>query len=219
MKTFLPLLSLASAAQALYFFIDAATPKCFYEDLPKDTLVVGHYAAEEWDDRSAAWQQHQGINIYISVDEVFDHDHRVVSQRGASSGKFTFSSAEAGNHKICFTPNSNSGRSSWLSQSQPNGGIKLRLDLVIGETNEIQSTDKTKIEDITTRIKDLKARLNDIKREQIFQREREAEFRDQSESTNSRVVRWILIQLAVLGVTCAWQLSNLRSFFIKQKLT
>jgi hypothetical protein len=68
MKTFLPLLSLASAAQALYFFIDAATPKCFYEDLPKDTLVVGHYAAEEWDDRSAAWQQHQGINIYISVD-------------------------------------------------------------------------------------------------------------------------------------------------------
>ncbi len=49
--------------------------------------------------------------------------------------------------------------------------------------------------------------------------EREAEFRDQSESTNSRVVRWILIQLTVLGVTCAWQLSHLRSFFIKQKLT
>lgn len=50
-------------------------------------------------------------------------------------------------------------------------------------------------------------------------KEREAEFRDQSESTNSRVVRWTLIQLAVLGVTCAWQLSHLRSFFIKQKLT
>jgi hypothetical protein len=49
--------------------------------------------------------------------------------------------------------------------------------------------------------------------------EREAEFRDQSESTNARVVRWILIQLTVLGVTCAWQLSHLRSFFIKQKLT
>lgn len=49
--------------------------------------------------------------------------------------------------------------------------------------------------------------------------EREAEFRDQSESTNARVVRWILIQLAVLTLTCAWQLSHLRSFFIKQKLT
>lgn len=49
--------------------------------------------------------------------------------------------------------------------------------------------------------------------------EREAEFRDQSEATNSRVVRWTLIQLAVLSAACAWQLSHLRSFFIKQKLT
>jgi hypothetical protein len=49
--------------------------------------------------------------------------------------------------------------------------------------------------------------------------EREAEFRDQSEATNSRVVRWALMQLAVLSLACAWQLSHLRSFFIKQKLT
>ena len=53
----------------------------------------------------------------------------------------------------------------------------------------------------------------------MFQREREAEFRDQSESVNSRVVRWTFIQLFVLGATCAWQLSYLRAFFIKQKLT
>jgi len=49
--------------------------------------------------------------------------------------------------------------------------------------------------------------------------EREAEFRDQSEHVNARVVRWTLVQLVVLGVTCAWQLSHLRAFFIKQKLT
>lgn len=52
-----------------------------------------------------------------------------------------------------------------------------------------------------------------------FLQEREAEFRDQSETTNSRVVRWTMIQLAVLSAACAWQLSHLRSFFIKQKLT
>ncbi|KFH41548.1 putative membrane protein-like protein [Hapsidospora chrysogenum ATCC 11550] len=219
MWALLPTLLLASTAQALHFFIDSSKPKCFFEDLPKDTLVVGNFAAEEWDPRTQAWQQHQGINIYISVDEIFDNDHRVVSQRGASSGRFTFTSAEAGNHKLCFTPSSTSGRSGWLSASNPNGGIKLMLDLVIGETNQIESNDKGKLQDITTRIKDLNARLRDIRREQVFQREREAEFRDQSEVTNSRVVRWILIQLAVLGLTCAWQLSNLRSFFIKQKLT
>ncbi|KAK4142098.1 emp24/gp25L/p24 family/GOLD-domain-containing protein [Dichotomopilus funicola] len=219
MRSLLALLSLAAMAQALYFFVDVTSPKCFFEELPKDTLVVGHYTAEEWNDQRRVWEKHDGISIYISVDEVFESEHRVVSQRGGSSGKFTFTAADAGDHKICFTPSSNSGRSNWLSVASPNGGIRLTLDIAIGETSAIEGGDKDKIQDLATRVKDLNARLNDIRREQVFQREREAEFRDQSESTNSRVIRWILIQLTVLGVTCAWQLSHLRSFFIKQKLT
>jgi hypothetical protein len=219
MKAFLPLLALASTARALYFFIDGTTSRCFLEELPKDTMVVGHYEAQEYDENRQSWEKHDGLNIYISVDEIFDNDHRIVSQRGLASGRFTFSADSAGDHRICFTASSSSGRTGWLSSHAPNGGIKLVLDLVIGETNEIQSTDKGKLEDLTTRVKDLHARLQDIRREQVFQREREAEFRDQSETTNSRVIRWMLIQLTILGVTCAWQLSHLRSFFIKQKLT
>ncbi|CAI4215086.1 unnamed protein product [Parascedosporium putredinis] len=208
-----------TAPGALYFYIDGVTPRCFFEELPKDTLVVGDYTAEEWDEQQRAWVSHEGITIYISVDEVFDNDHRVVSQRGSRSGRFTFTAADAGDHKLCFTPSSSSGRNGWLSVNNPNGGIRLNLDLAIGETSQLESTDKNKIEDIASRIKDLNARLNDVRREQVFQREREAEFRDQSETTNARVIRWIIIQLVVLGVTCTWQLSHLRSFFIKQKLT
>ena len=33
--------ALALPAQALHFFIDGAVQKCFFEELPKDTLVVG----------------------------------------------------------------------------------------------------------------------------------------------------------------------------------
>ena len=32
---------LVCQAQALYFYIDGPTQKCFFEELPKDTLVVG----------------------------------------------------------------------------------------------------------------------------------------------------------------------------------
>lgn len=46
----------------------------------------------------------------------------------------------------------------------------MNLDLVIGETNQIESTDKGKLEDIASRVKDLNARLSDIRREQVFQR-------------------------------------------------
>lgn len=69
-------------------------------------------------------------------------------------------------------PSSTSGRPAWLSTSAPNGGIKLKLDMVIG-SHEIESTDKNTITDITSRVKDLNNRLNDIRREQIFQRVRQ----------------------------------------------
>jgi hypothetical protein len=33
--------ALALPTQALHFYLDGAVMKCFYEELPKDTLVVG----------------------------------------------------------------------------------------------------------------------------------------------------------------------------------
>lgn len=71
MRSILPLLSLGALlapVRALHFYIDGTTPKCFFEELPKDTLVVGHYTAEEWDDNHHAWEKHDGLNIFISVD-------------------------------------------------------------------------------------------------------------------------------------------------------
>ncbi|EKD16565.1 uncharacterized protein L3040_001307 [Drepanopeziza brunnea f. sp. 'multigermtubi'] len=222
MRSIIPLLSLSALlvpVQSLYFYIDGTAPKCFFEELPKDTLVVGHFDAEEFDETAKTWTKHDGLNILITVDEVFDNDHRVVNQKGAHTGRFTFSAADSGDHKICFTPSSTTRTGGWLSNATPLGGVRLTLDLAIGATSQIESTDKGKIEDIVKRVKDLNGRLQDIRREQVFQREREAEFRDQSESTNARVVRWTLVQLVLLGITCAWQLSHLRAFFIKQKLT
>ncbi|KAL8964715.1 MAG: hypothetical protein Q9183_004259 [Haloplaca sp. 2 TL-2023] len=227
----------------LYFYMEGSTPKCFYEELPKDTMVVGHYKAEKFDSSSNSFTTPPDLGIWTTVDEVFDNDHRVVNTKGSSSGQFTFSAADSGDHRICFSATGPVGGGGWLSGGQPMGGIKLSLDLAIGETSQIESTDKSKIADIVTKVKDLNGRLQDIRREQVFQRvrllgfacvyvcgkgwglircvcqEREAEFRDQSESTNARVVRWTLLQLVVLGITCAWQLSHLRAFFIKQKLT
>ncbi|KAF2142614.1 uncharacterized protein K452DRAFT_226453 [Aplosporella prunicola CBS 121167] len=222
MRTIFTILAVAAwiiPAQALYFYMEGDAQKCFFEELPKDTLVVGHYSAEQWDDNARTYIPNTNVGVFISVEEVFDNDHRVVSQRGAQKGRFTFSAADSGEHRLCFSPLNAVTHSGQLVGGQQMGGIRFTLDLAIGETSQIESTDKGKMQDLQQKVRDLNARLQDIRREQIFQREREAEFRDQSESTNSRVVRWTLVQLAVLGVTCAWQLSHLRAFFIKQKLT
>lgn len=179
---------------SLYFYLDGLSPKCFYEELPKDTLVVGQpfhlvppgyvaiirqrlltsftgsYKAEQYDAATNGYSTNPDLKIFISVEEVFDNDHRVVSQRGAHSGKFTFSAADSGDHRICFTPSQYVSTGGWLSGGQPMGGIKLSLDLAIGETSAIESTDKGKINDIVQKVKDLNGRLQDIRREQVFQR-------------------------------------------------
>jgi len=71
MRSIIPLLTLSALlapVQSLYFYIDGNTPKCFFEELPKDTLVVGHYTAEEYDEDRKTWSKHDGLHIFISVD-------------------------------------------------------------------------------------------------------------------------------------------------------
>ena len=71
MRSILPILSLSALlvpVQCLYFYIDGTSPKCFFEELPKDTLVVGHYTAEEYNENTKAWAKHDGLNVFISVD-------------------------------------------------------------------------------------------------------------------------------------------------------
>lgn len=68
MRSLIPFLAVLSVAHALFFYIDGSSTKCFFEELPKGTLVVGNYHGEEYDDRAGNWQQHQGINIFIFVE-------------------------------------------------------------------------------------------------------------------------------------------------------
>ena len=103
--------------------------------------------------------------MLITVEETFDNDHRVVSQRTPGNGRFTFTAADAGQHRICFTPDSQNG--GWLSSAPT---VKLGLDMAIGSTSKIETEDSGKIADIVQRVKDLNSRLQDIRREQVFQR-------------------------------------------------
>lgn len=63
---------------------------------------------------------------------------------------------------------------------------------------------------MSSKIRDLNNRLEDIRREQQYQREREADYRDLSEATNSKAVWYSLAQIIVLVATCAWQMRHLK---------
>lgn len=146
----------------------------FHSEVPSHALSnhwlsTGHYKTEVYNQPSHSYISDPGVNVLITVDETFDNDHRVVSQRGNADGRFTFSAADGGQHKICFTPDHVAANGGWLSYNSQ-GAVRLTLDIAIGETSKIESADKGKIQDIVQKVKDLNGRLQDIRREQVFQR-------------------------------------------------
>ncbi|KAK4056049.1 emp24p/erv25p- protein [Microbotryomycetes sp. JL221] len=173
----------------------AESTRCFLEELPKDTIVVGHYKAEEWAEESKSFVINDHLGIQIVVTEVESGD-KVVNTRGLPQGKFTFTSHEAGDHTICLKTNYTGG---WFSTPQ----VRMHLDIAVGEAKVDEEGEREHVKDLAGKVKDLNSRLADIRREQQFQREREAEFRALSEKTNSRAVWWSIAQLLTLVVACA----------------
>jgi p24 family protein alpha len=133
-----------------------------------------------------------------------DSGHSVANTRGPPDGRFTFTSHDAGDHSICLSTNYSS---SWFG---PTAHIRLHLDLVVGSTKPNTENDRGHVSTVAARIRDLNIKVEDIRREQQYQRERESDFRNLSEGTNSRAVWYSIAQILVLLLTCAWQLQHLR---------
>jgi p24 family protein alpha len=61
--------------------------------------------------------------------------------------------------------------------------------------------------------------MEEIQREQQYQREREASFRDLSESTNVKAAWYTVAQIGVLVLVCFWQLRHLKVSLFSQFLS
>lgn len=198
-------LSLSFAvANALHFYLDANEKRCFIEELPTDTVVEGHYRALEWSEPQQAYISDDKLGIHVDVEEV-ESGESVVKTKGPSEGRFTFTSHDAGDHSICLSTN----YTSWFSSTH----IRLYLDIVVGKTKANIEQDRSHVSELASKVRDLNQKLEDIRREQQYQREREADYRNLSEATNGRAVWYSVAQIMVLILTCAWQLRHLKRFF------
>lgn len=208
---FTAVLFLLAHVSALHFYLPTGSTRCFFEELTANALVVGKIEAYEYSESANEYFKTNNLRLQITVDETFDNNHRVVDQKSNPSGDFTFTSLETGEHRFCLTPVYPDGtKGKWH---------RIFFDIAIGAAEEFaDSKSLRKVDALTLQIKQLNEKLKEINYEQEQIREREAVFRNQSESTNSRVLWWSIIQLAVLVGTCAYQLRHLKSFFVKQKI-
>lgn len=199
---------LLSWASALHFYLEKDEEKCFFEELPQNTLVALKFESEVLTQSAPekVFAKPENVKIHITVSETFDSDHKVVSQKTSSAGDFTFTSLDSGEHKFCVKAS---------GEKRP---LRVFLDLVIGNSNIVDTKKMDQVGFLLWKLSDLSSKTEEVRREQDNIREREASFRDTSESANNMIVKWTLFQVTVLVAIGLWQLSHLKSFFIKQKV-
>ncbi|KAF9356746.1 emp24p/erv25p- protein [Mortierella sp. NVP85] len=206
----LMLLSVLPSVFGLYFYLEGSESKCFIEELPKETMVSVHYTAEEWSEDSKRFVHNKDIVMEVLVDEMPD-GNRIFSQKLAPKGRFKFTSAESGEHSICFFASA----SGWFSSTK----IRFTLDLAVTDImDDMGENDDSTLSELEQRVRELNHKVGDIRREQSYLRDHEREFRDKSEAANSHTVTWTIVQLVVLAITCAWQMRHLRGFFESRKM-
>ncbi|KAI0211856.1 Transmembrane emp24 domain-containing protein eca [Lamellibrachia satsuma] len=157
------LLCLCTAVSGLYFHIAETEKKCFIEEIPDDTIVVGHYKVEIFDKAQNQYLPTvAGLGMHV---EVKDPDEKVVLSRTyAADGRFTFTSHVSGEHVICLHSNS----SAWFGGGQ----LRVHLDIQVGEhaVDYQQVAAKDKLTELQLRIRQLLDQVEMITKEQNYQR-------------------------------------------------
>ncbi|CDH14177.1 probable protein ERP5 [Zygosaccharomyces bailii ISA1307] len=193
-------------SNALHFYMNPGEVKCFYENLVVGNLVIGDI--EGYVKRESMYVEDSELKMTISVDESFDSNHRVMNQKNGHSGDFTFTALDTGEHRICFVP----------SYPQEDAKLRVFMELDIVNVQSLDSRRKDDTRSLKQRVLQLVRRLEGIRIEQKVIREKEALFRNQSESANSRILLWSTLQILGLVTMCGFQIRYLKNFFVKQKV-
>ncbi|KAJ3311751.1 putative member of the p24 [Boothiomyces sp. JEL0838] len=108
---------------SLHFYLSSSETKCFYEELAIHTTVISAYKVLNHEANLDAYLENKLTTLKIVVHS--EHTgHNLVDTNGASRGKFHFTTAESGVHKICITPHTQD----WFGTH-----TKIYFDLQLGE--------------------------------------------------------------------------------------
>nr|XP_035921999.1 transmembrane emp24 domain-containing protein 9-like isoform X2 [Halichoerus grypus] len=195
------LLALMGHGGAFYLEVRELEEKCFIQEIPDGTVVIGNYKTELYDPAIEKYQPSpQWINLFVFVKD--PENKNLLARQYGPQGSFTFTSQSPGEHQICL--HLESIRFALFYD----GKLAIHLDMQLGEhTNDYaEFAAKDKLTQLHLRV------------QQLVEQWREERFRQTSESTNQRVLWWSILQTLILVATAVWQMQHLKSFFKAKKL-
>ncbi|XP_026932688.1 transmembrane emp24 domain-containing protein 9-like isoform X2 [Acinonyx jubatus] len=195
------LLALMGLGDAFYLEVRELEEKCFIQEIPDGTVVIGNYKTELYDPAMEKYQPSpQWINLFVFVKD--PENKNLLARQYGPQGSFTFTSQSPGEHQICL--HLESIRFALFYD----GKLAIHLDMQLGERSNdyAEFAAKDKLTQLHLRV------------QQLVEQWREERFRQTSESTNQRVLWWSILQTFILVATGVWQMQHLKSFFKAKKL-
>eukprot|EP00386_Alphamonas_edax_P003985 GDKI01012280.1.p1 GENE.GDKI01012280.1~~GDKI01012280.1.p1 ORF type:complete len:217 (-),score=67.38 GDKI01012280.1:132-755(-) len=206
MRSIIALLSAACLMQCVfgaYFFVSEGSEKCFLENVPTNQVMTVTYDNPE--------------NPGVACSIVFKNPagRQVFSKEVTAQepkGKVAYMSQVAGEHKVCI----NCASSKWFSTSL----LKWTFSIELGDSdiNPDEVAKKEHISSVEVQIKKLIERVDSISAENEYEKLQEEEFRNMSETINSRVMWFSTIEIVLMTLCTLFQVFHLTKFFHQQKL-
>ncbi|XP_068652943.1 transmembrane emp24 domain-containing protein p24delta3-like [Aristolochia californica] len=187
-------------SRAIWLNLPSTGTKCVSEEIQSNVVVLCDYTVIS-DDRGPAPK--------ISVKVTSPYGNNLHHTENVTTDQFAFTTTESGNYLACF----------WLD-SYHQGGASVSIDWRIG----IAARDwdsvarKEKIEGVELELRKLEGAVEAIHENLLYLKNREAEMRTVSETTNSRVAWFSIMSLGVCIGASVVQLWHLKRYFQKKKL-
>lgn len=182
-------------SHGLFFELrDAGASECFKANPGHGHRLIGSYEAD-------------GPTEGISV-KVIDPNTRELWHSKETAGRFDVEAMDEGQHKLCF--------SSSIAEPQMvsfNFHVDEHGDGEVPSSGHKDFVTKEHTDKVGELVAKLEIKSNDILDQQQYAITREAVHRETAESTNSRVMWWTLLEVAVLISLATFQVYYLRSYF------
>eukprot|EP00792_Barthelona_sp_PAP020_P004672 TRINITY_DN2276_c0_g1_i1.p1 TRINITY_DN2276_c0_g1~~TRINITY_DN2276_c0_g1_i1.p1 ORF type:complete len:218 (+),score=57.18 TRINITY_DN2276_c0_g1_i1:29-655(+) len=196
----------AIGAFCTQFDLHKGLEKCFFEEVPVDTLISGKFWPVNLN------RDHQRIEFYV-VDPHLKRIYERYDIENSKAAKFKFTTSVPGEHKFCFRNIPESDIPSHFSR-------RIAFVLQVGEAaldfGKIAKTDK--LRPIEVELRRSQEITRDIHNTAIYMRHREARMRNTSESTNARVPFFTIFTILVSVGVAFFQMNYLTRFFSRKKI-
>ncbi|KAK4773264.1 hypothetical protein SAY87_028283 [Trapa incisa] len=206
---FLCLITCAQVGEAIWLTIPSSGTKCISEEIQNNIIVLADYYIVE-DENAHLHHFCPGRNLrFLPVTSPYGNN--LHHNENVMHGQFALTTTEAGNYVACFWTN---------GQGQEGVGLTVGVDWKIGVAAKDWDSiaKKEKIEGVELELRKLESAVEAVRNNLIYLKDREANMREVSETTNARVVWFSIMSLGVCIVVSIFQLWYLRIYFQKKKL-